>query len=434
MKTILFLLFILIGIGVDISAQNIVKLEYSIDEFVAEGKGTVLNVPGNSNMLDATYNIDISGLNPGVHTLYIRALTNNGSWSVPVEKTFYIPLPKMLEGITEIEYSMDGFAKEGDGDKIQVQKKTSHLDSTFNIDIVNLSEGPHTFYVRAKNKFGVWSIPLERSFVKSNPNTTKVKDIYYRIYSERYEGAWMNSTVNPQQKLVDSTIFIPVAGLDFNKTYSIEFYAKNTVNNRGFSTYLNNLALSTNSAPTNLKESLNLSMFRNEIISISMDSLFNDVDLVNGDSLMYAIINPDNQEIYNFSSWDVPSVLSVTPDNKYVGSYNYWFVASDLAGESDSVEVMLTVNNITSSHTFDKEDAPFNIYPNPAKDFVTLQILDNSISAYKLNLYNSQGQIMMNKYVAENKYVLNLKHYSQGVYIITIKTNSKFIRKRIIHN
>ena len=186
MRKYIFLLSLFWAFTTIVSAQNINQLEYSIDGFVAEGKGTAIEIPGNSAELESEFNIDISGLEPGNHIIYFRARNDEGVWSFAGERSFYISEPPITEGIVAMEYSIDKMVKQGDGEFITLQNGTNNLDSTLTFDVDELAPGIHNIYMRAKNKLDVWSLPAERSFVIPEPDTAKIENIYYRIYNDEF--------------------------------------------------------------------------------------------------------------------------------------------------------------------------------------------------------------------------------------------------------
>ena len=93
----------------------------------------------------------------------------------------------------------------------------------------------------------------------------------------------MAAPVVPERKNVDSTIMASVTGLDFGSSYTVELYAENNRGVRGFSAFLNDVSLRMDNAPERMKDTLEISMLVNQNIEISMDTLFNDNDLILGD-------------------------------------------------------------------------------------------------------------------------------------------------------
>ncbi len=420
------------AIATTVSAQNITRLEYSIDGFVAEGKGTAIDISGDSNELDTDFNIDISSLDPGNHTIHFRAMNENDVWSFAAERSFYIPESPVTEGIVAMEYSIDEFVKEGEGEMITLSNGTNDLDSTLLFDIAGMEPGIHNIYMRAKNKLGVWSLPAQRSFVISKPDTAKIENIFYRIYNDNFESTWMTALVDPARKNVDSTIMASVAGLNLDDNYTIEFYAQNNRAVRGFSAYLSNVNLMMNHSPERKKDLLDISVSVNQVMELSMDSLFTDEDLNFGDSLAYAITNADNVDIFDFTDWETHSLLSFSPISGYSGNYNFWLKTSDLAGESDSVQVMLTVTGVTGISDKEAAASNFLIYPNPANDFVKIKVVNSQIEAFTLNLLSATGKLVYSKNYQTDELEMNLHEIPRGMYFIVLQSKGLIVSKKLI--
>ena len=73
-----------------------------------------------------------------------------------------------------------------------------------------------------------------------------------------------------------------------------------------------------------------------------------------------------------------------------------------------------------------------NIYPNPAGEFINIE--SKGISIEMLNLYDLNGQLLLNKQIAESKTQLTLTNLNPGIYILKIKTKSGTAIKRIVKN
>lgn len=413
------------------SAQNITHLEYSIDGFVAEGKGTALEIPGNSNELNSDFNIDISSLEPGTHTIHFRSMNEDGIWSFAAERAFYIPEPPIEDGIVAMEYSIDAYVKEGEGEPLILQKGTNSVDSVLNIDISDLEAGIHNINMRSKNKLGVWSLPVSKSFVIVKPDTTKIENIVYRFYNDSYKGTWMTSAVDPARKDVDSIFMVSTTGLDLDQDYTIEFYAKNNMEVRSFSTFLSNVDLQINNSPERLKDTLQLTISSSQQMDVQMDSLFSDADLVIGDRLMYALEGMDAMNVQNFTDWSSVDLLSFMPSAEYSGMYYFWLKTTDVAGESDSVYVDLTIRNATGINSQMDQNA-FIVYPNPAHELLTIKNMNSTNSDFNLKLYTSDGRLLLVKNVYESVYTLSLGDYPQGIYVIYLVNNKFTVKKKII--
>ena len=432
MRKYLFLLSLFGAITTLLSAQNITRLEYSIDGFVAEGKGTALEIPENLTELDDAFNIDISELEPGNHTIHVRAMNDEGVWSFAAERSFYIPEPPITDGIVAMEYSFDEMVKEGDGEMIALQDGTNELDSTLLFDISGLEPGIHNIYMRSRNKLGKWSLPAKQTFVISEPDTARIEYVHYRIFNDGYEGDWMVAPIDPARKNIDSTLMVSAAGLNFDENYSIEFYAENTSDVRGFSAYLNGFSLRMNNPPQRTKDTLELKVSAQEELKLDMDSLFNDDDLTIGDRLDYAITETDNPGLMLFRDWETESLLAFSPTRDNQGEYQFRLVTTDLSGDSDSIEVILTVTSATSVQDKRTASSSFLLYPNPAKDYVIVKANSIAFSKYRLSLFNSTGKLVTSTVVEKDEYRMSLNNIPDGMYFFVFRMNDLIERRKLV--
>jgi hypothetical protein len=72
------------------------------------------------------------------------------------------------------------------------------------------------------------------------------------------------------------------------------------------------------------------------------------------------------------------------------------------------------------------------IYPQPSKDFVNIKILDNSVIFNEIELININSK---NKYCYKlngNQFIINLKSYSAGLYIILVKSKNKTLHEKLM--
>jgi hypothetical protein len=123
--------------------------------------------------------------------------------------------------------------------------------------------------------------------------------------------------------------------------------------------------------------------------------------------------------------------LSFTPAAGQNGNYTFWLKTTDLAFETDSIQVVLTVTGSTGIDEHSAE-SKFSIYPNPARDYLTIRRNDYSENGYTLMLFNTTGQVFVKKYVVENDHQLDLRKYSRGVYFIILQNDGFAVRKTVV--
>ncbi|MFW5687789.1 MAG: DUF5916 domain-containing protein, partial [Bacteroidota bacterium] len=134
-------------LGFIVSAQNIVKLEYSVNEFVTEGNGTIVDLPGDSEEVDFNFNIDISNLAPGAHTIFFRTQNEDGVWSFMERRGFYIPKPVDTYEIVAYEYLLTEFDTEEEGEMTILESGTTLVDKSNTLEL-DLSGAFNQLYLK----------------------------------------------------------------------------------------------------------------------------------------------------------------------------------------------------------------------------------------------------------------------------------------------
>ncbi len=163
-------------------AQNISKVEYYFDTDPGFGLGVDVPLTASPDITDLNFNVDISSLSQGFHTLFARAKDATGVWSATHNKPFYKYVANALPtDITRIEYFFDTDPGFGNGTSIPITPGTHINNLNHTISIGSLSNGFHTLTVRAKNEDGTWSTAHGTSFYKETyvPVTPDVAAIEY---------------------------------------------------------------------------------------------------------------------------------------------------------------------------------------------------------------------------------------------------------------
>ena len=90
--------------------------------------------------------------------------------------------------------------------------------------------------------------------------------------------------------------------------------------------------------------------------------------------------------------------------------------------------VALNLGGASSIHDAVKYST--NVYPNPAKDKIT--ITNNNFPINSIDIFNSIGQKVISKEVNNNEGTINIKDLKKGMYILKVKSNNSSIEKKII--
>lgn len=110
--------------------------------------------------VDAPFEVDVSGLNKGIHTLYIEVLNFDGQWSHYATKQVQIIGSLDMATLNLVEYYFDDEGADGSGITVAVDAES--IDQTFDISVEGLSNGTHILFVRVRDAGGAWSIPSHR--------------------------------------------------------------------------------------------------------------------------------------------------------------------------------------------------------------------------------------------------------------------------------
>ena len=144
-------------------------VEYYFDIDPGYGKGfTIQNVEDGTSQLA----IDLSGLLPGAHILYLRSHDKN-RWSSTIARPLYVC---RHTDIVALEYFFDE-NDPGEGKATQVALP-NNLSSTFTFEVPlnHLKVGDHLLHVRAKGNDGLWSVISTDAFAVTE--NTGINELY----------------------------------------------------------------------------------------------------------------------------------------------------------------------------------------------------------------------------------------------------------------
>lgn len=115
------------------------------------------------------------------------------------------------------------------------------------------------------------------------------------------------------------------------------------------------------------------------------------------------------------------------------GGTIYFHIAPYFAGETGTYLMDFTITRTITTSVTEKEADIMSIYPNPAKDAVTIN-LNGKIN--QLNLLNIQGQLVFSTTLTniENTYNLPLTDVSKGVYFLQVQTENAILTKKLVVN
>lgn len=210
-------------------ANEIVAAHYFIDKDLGIGSNKNITIDISKAIKDTSgfkvpiFDLDISTLSKGFHTIGIRVKNSLGQWSLIDYRTFYVA-PSTSERITpklvSAEYFIDADLKSGLPLQPNITKKFAPVDSVSfqdeEFDISGLSFGKHTVSVRVKDEKGNYSFIKDTAFTVTDCPVFPVADIAFLANTKSASMLGMC--------LPDSGIFTPIVkGGNAATTYSWDF-------------------------------------------------------------------------------------------------------------------------------------------------------------------------------------------------------------------
>ncbi|MCB0595976.1 MAG: T9SS type A sorting domain-containing protein [Lewinellaceae bacterium] len=89
----------------------------------------------------------------------------------------------------------------------------------------------------------------------------------------------------------------------------------------------------------------------------------------------------------------------------------------------------INIQNITSTDDSNGEEYITVVYPNPASDFIHLDLIDGQGS--RANIYNSAGGLVLSRELA-NGPKIEISKLPAGVYFLILDNNGKLSRSRFM--
>ena len=87
------------------------------------------------------------------------------------------------------------------------------------------------------------------------------------------------------------------------------------------------------------------------------------------------------------------------------------------------------VYEINTVADFTENGVSINLFPNPATDFVNLEILQKDIKDYSFQLFDSNGKCLKNGKITAVKSQIELAGFSNNTYILNVSASNQKILK-----
>ena len=118
------------------AGAKIVDAEYFIDVIPDFGDGTPITISQQDTSVVMNLSVSVANLNDGFHTLYIRAMDENGHWSISHVHPFYKMTVDAQAQIIQAEYYIDDIPAFGSGTPITVSQQDTAVVLNIPINII----------------------------------------------------------------------------------------------------------------------------------------------------------------------------------------------------------------------------------------------------------------------------------------------------------
>ncbi|MFT3844760.1 MAG: CARDB domain-containing protein [Lacibacter sp.] len=157
------------------SPQNIVAAEYFVDVDPGFGNATPVAVTPAVTINSLAAVINLNGLSNGVHRLYLRTKSAEGSWSQVGVKDFlydfdpaYPTSAAAAQNILAAEYFVDNDPGIGNATAITITPGVDLSNIAVTVNTNSLTNGVHRVYIRTKSQEGKWSLTTFSEFIYNN--------------------------------------------------------------------------------------------------------------------------------------------------------------------------------------------------------------------------------------------------------------------------
>jgi hypothetical protein len=150
--------------------RNITRLEYYLDTDPGFGLATDVTPTGMSfDQQNVGFQVNLSSLSPGFHTLNLRSKDDQNQWSLTNRRTFYYEpvAAAALPNLTRIEYYFDTDPGFGLATAATITPGPDLSGVGVLADASALADGTHRLFIRAQDANGKWSLVSNISFLKN---------------------------------------------------------------------------------------------------------------------------------------------------------------------------------------------------------------------------------------------------------------------------
>jgi len=141
-----------------------------------------------------------------------------------------------------------------------------------------------------------------------------------------------------------------------------------------------------------------------------------------------------NEYLWNFEGGNYSTQSEPSFTFPFDGFYPVTLIVSNDCG-SDTITAEVEVLKINNVNQINNDLNNIKIFPNPSQGLVTIELENNTPTAYKMRIINLLGQEIINesfKITGIDIRNIDLRQYGKGIYWIVIENGKSSVSKKII--
>ncbi|MGI4883970.1 MAG: DUF7619 domain-containing protein [Janthinobacterium lividum] len=177
--------------------QALTAAEYFVDQEPGLGRGTAIGLSAGQASATVSFNVGLSAVSTGFHTLYLRTRDAQGAWSLTQAQAFYVlSVPPAGQALARAEYFIDQDPGLGNGTAIALPAGQQSASVAFNVSLANVAIGAHTLYLRSADKGKAWSLTQQQAFlVKPGGELATITSFEYDFTGIEANASYTSGTV-----------------------------------------------------------------------------------------------------------------------------------------------------------------------------------------------------------------------------------------------
>jgi hypothetical protein len=399
---------------------QLIRMEYFIDEDPGYGNGTSLEIlPGSE--LTVSADLSLEALPDGMHTLYVRAEDNKGSWG----QVFYQAFMKLtaltdITKVTSLEYFVNTDPGFGEGARVNLNTPKQSTMKYFKVDPADFQPGTNRLYVRALDSKGKWGMVYTTEFEVTTfePCTPPSELAVGDVTDTSAAMGWTNQG----SPVAWDLLYLP-DGLDYTEDGILHsgIIENPSVENELMPSTLYNLYVRTICSDGQVSDWAGPKIFHTTPLPVNLLSLVADP--------------PDGGTFTGEGSYEYGESINISANPNPHFVFNHWSGDTIYIGNILNPEATVIMPAVPVSLTahFDEiiglNQVPLislRIFPNPATDQLNIDFNCTDQNTMKIKLLNTMGQIIGQKIVENDglhKLSFQTSDLPSGIYLIIIQGN-----------